>query len=397
MNFSNILDQLKQLNIGAKQDDGTTKEKKIEMNGFDILALMGATGAACDASPFRELNTPMHTTRTGFGLELVPAGVFSAEVFDAVPHYSSIMAFLEMSYHGDQMEKTQTVKIIGDTPMFKKQAEKTADTVFAQLAPTGALATGEVTINQEKLVCRIDVTFELSQFNMWGPEKFFNKLDEKIKEAAARTMESAIINGDTEAGATANINDIAGTPAGDEHWLIGNGLRKTAIATTTPNGDPSLTTLDITDFRTLEGILGKYFGTRKKKCMWLLEAKTELKAKGLQQFYDASVRGEKTTIAGNEITTFDGAPVFIPDDFQLANAAGKIDLDTPSNNSTGGIILAYGPAIQWGRKGGMFMKLYDYGSQGYQLEVWFEMGFTIVNQKVGVTDSVVAYGINVTV
>lgn len=401
MKFSfnqDVLQKLKSLNIGAKQDDKSGGgDSQLKLDPFDMLALMGATGDKCDNSPFLDLNTPMHTTRTGFGAEIVPANVFSDEVFETVVHMSPIFDLLQATYHGDDMAKSETVPILGDFGYFKREGEKTADTVFAQKAPTDALATGNVTINQEKLVFRIDVTFELSQFNKWGPEKFFNRIDSKIKGAARRTMESVVINGDTETGATANINDIAGTPAGDEHWLIANGLRKTAIGTTTPNGDPSLTSLDIGDFRTMEGILGKYFLSNVKKCAWLIEPKTYLKATGLQQFYDASVRGEKTTIAGNPVSTFDGAPVLIPDSFELANAAGKIDLDTPSNNSTGGLILTYMPAIQWGRKGGLFMKLYDYGSQGYQLEVWFEMGLTVINQKAGATDSTVACGINITV
>lgn len=393
-----VLSSLKKLNIGGKQDDATkAAAPALDLNAFDIMALMGVTGDKCDASPFMDLNTPMHTTRTGFGAEIVPANVFSSETFETIVHMSPLLDKLQATYHGDDMEQSQLVPIIGDTGYFKKEGEKTADTVFAQKAPTDALATGQVTITQNKLVYRIDVTFELSQFNKWGPDKFFSMLNKKVTGSMRRTMESVFINGDTATGATTNINDIGGTPDGDEHWLIANGLRKTAIGTTTPDGDPSLTTLDIADFRAMEKILGKYFLANKKDCIWLIEPQTYLKATGLQQFYDASVRGEKTTIAGQEITTFDGAPVLIPDSFVLANSAGKIDLDTPGNNTTGGIILSYMPAIQWGRKGGLFMKLYDYGSQGYQLEVWFEMGVTIINQKAGATDATTAYGINITV
>ena len=43
-------------------------------------------------------------------------------------------------------------------------------------------------------------------------------------------LEHVVIDGDTETGATTNINDIGGTPAGTEAFMLFNGFRKSGLS-----------------------------------------------------------------------------------------------------------------------------------------------------------------------
>lgn len=379
--------------LAAKKDD------KIEMPNVIIKDAKGeGAGLSYLADKFGiEANTPMHTTRTGYGKELVPVNVLSDEIMNIVPEYETFLSQLRgVGYHGDNMELTQKVRVKGMPGFFSLGAEKTADTVFAQLAPTTELPTDDVTITQKQLVSRIDITDFLRKFTKEGAQSFETDLKTRIAQEYARTREAAVINGDPETGSTGNINLVDSTPAASSYYLGFTGLRRTAINTTSPNADPALTTLDIGDFRDLENILGNYF-TNPEDCFWLMNRKTYNKAAGLQQFYDASVRGEPTTVAGRKIQQFDGAPLYVTRDMLLADSTGSVS-NTPGNNTKGSLLLGYAPAIQWGERGGLQFKLYDYGAQGVQLEAWGYFGFVIVNQKAGyTTDSTVALGINITV
>lgn len=344
-----------------------------------------------------ETNTPMHTTRTGYGAETLPAATLSDEVFEAVPQYETFLSQLRgVGYHGNDMELSQDVRIKGMPGFFELGSEKTADSVFAQIKGSHALPTDKVTITQKQLVARVDITDFLLRFNKDKAEGFQSDLVSRLARDYARTREAAIINGDTETGASGNVNLVDAAPAATSYYLGFTGLRRTAVNTTSPDATKVLSTLDIADFRDLENLLGNYYADP-EACFWLMNRPTYNKAAGLQQFYDASVRGEPTTVSGKKIQQFDGTPLYVTRDMSLADATGRVS-NAPGNNVKGSILLAYAPAIQWGEKGQLNFKLYDYGAQGVQIEVWGYFGFVIVNQKAGVTaDTTVALGIDITV
>ena len=221
-------------------------------------------------------------------------------------------------------------------------------------------------------------------------------LQRLVAQAYVLTVESAIINGDTVLTASTNINLIDGTPAGTEHYTICDGLRKTAIATTAPNGDPDLGTVDIADVFTLISILGNLFS--EDRCLFLTNTATSLKLAALDQFTNAATRGTVNTITGtSKIPALCGVDLIRHEYFPLTNANGKVSA-TASNNTKGGLLLFRKDAVQWGDSGQMSFKLYDFGAQGVQLEFWTYIAITIINQKAGETTfSNVAYGINATV
>lgn len=352
----------------------------------DVLQRLAALGIETNA------NEVMNTGATGYGAELVPSAEVTTEIMESFRTYSTFVNALP-GYHGTGLGKSVEVDIIGEVPLFQKGAEKTTG-AFALAQGTGQLGTGQVTLNQKKYELTVDISDELAQFNRLGAAEFERRVREKLGKAGARTIEHVIINGDTETGATGNVNSDDGAPASTQAYLHADGLRKTSIVTSSTTVNCG--TLDFADFLSVMGKVGD-FAADPADCLWLFNRATFNKALGLDQFQDESKNGKQSVIHTGALTNILGSDLFIARDLAKTEADGKIST-TAGNNTLGQFIYFWKPAVQFGFGGdGLKMKLFDMGKDGYQLQAWFYMGLAIVEKKAGQTDSSVGTGINVTV
>lgn len=358
----------------------------------DVLKALSAFGIETNVPTVGLEKNLMTSTGTGVGDEVTPGSTMNNALIDAIPTYGTFLPQLPGNQNtalGRMMMPIEEVPIVGDVGLFKLGSEKSSG-AFAMAAGNSDLATGSITITQKKLEMTVDVTEELKTFNILGAEEFERRLKEKVAKAAARTVEHVILNGDNDATNT-NINYEGGAaPAATEAYLgFNNGLRDIALSTAINIGSPSLTGL-----RSMENLLGDYFAAP-ENCLWLYNRSTYNSFTGLQQFYDAAQRGESSTVAGNAITSIDGADVFICRDLVKAQSTGKVS-SNPANNTLGQLLLVWKPAVQYGFGSEINMMIMNWGKDGYQLQCWFFFGFTIVSAKAGVTDASVAMGRNVT-
>lgn len=393
---TDTLNMLEQISVEGQRNNPDTKKpviKKNELSPMDALALIGVQGTN---SKFAiETNADIHyTTRTGYGAELVPTEVLTAQVYESIPKYDTFLSQIAATSHGNNMEKSQRVRIIGRPGLMQRQAEKTSSP-FAIKSPTHELQTGKVLIEQKQLVSRFDISDWLVQFNSLGADGFVNKIVELASQEVMRTEEAAILNGDTTTAATGNVNSDDAAPAGTEYYLDYTGVRKLALDTS--GASLNLGALDVSDFRDLEKILALGRMWIPSECFWAFNQQVEIELSDLTQFTQSDLRGSVGTPEGQMPTRFDGARIYRHQDMPLTEADGKVSSATPANNTLGTIALVYAPAIQWGRHGGIKMKMYDYGADGVQLEIWEYFGFTIVQQKAGQVGSSIAYGYNITV
>ena len=349
----------------------------------DILETLGALGIQTNA------NEVMNTAAGG-GENTVPT-VLAQEVFDAIPEYSTFLKDLP-GYHGANLDKTQEVPVIGDVGLMALGSEKTTGAhALAQGTVTAPL--GKVTISQKKMFMTIDVSDELSRFNVIGAEKFEELLKQKLAASAARTVEAYIINGDVETGATGNVNKDDGAPGGTEYYLGADGLRKEAIVTGT-GLTVNAGTFDFADFISVMNLVGDY-AADPASCMWLFNRSTHNKSLGITEFADASKNGKESTVGSGALTNVLGSDLYVARDLGKTEADGKISA-TGSNNTLGQFLYVWKPGIQYGYHGTVNIKLFDMGKDGYQLQCWFYVGFDLVQQKASVADSMVGAGINVT-
>jgi hypothetical protein len=172
-------------------------------------------------------------------------------------------------------------------------------------------------------------------------------------------MEAIFINGDTDASATTNINDIGGTPDANDWFLITNGFRKSPLITTTANSRAggSLTSADFLETVKLMGEGGRN-ALDTTKVGFIVDPATHYKA---LQLADVKTRDvfNGATIESGRLTGIYGYSVDVSAEMHkgatglLANTSGLVDLDTQGNNTTGSILAVRWDQWQWGHSGEM--------------------------------------------
>lgn len=187
---------------------------------------------------------------------------------------------------------------------------------------------------------------------------FVANLRRQLELGGAEQLEHAIIDGDTATGATTNINDIGGTPAGTEVFLLVNGFRKSPLVTTTANSR-SGGTLSVEDYIETAKMMGLAGRNAKKKSEveFITDLLTGWKSLELAEVKTKDVFSNPT-LENGELTGIWGYKVrqsafmhYANQDATYglkANTAGKTDLDTAANNTTGSILAVRYDQWQFG-------------------------------------------------
>ena len=211
--------------------------------------------------------------------------------------------------------------------------------------PASKMGTDKQTLSVGKMGARTIYTGELEEdsFIPWASE-----LRDALVQEGQETLEHIVIDGDTATGATTNINDIAGTPAGTEAFLLFNGFRKLPLVTATGNlrDGAGFTVEDYLETIKLMGLSGRN-ARDKSKVIFIQDMGVSWAALELSEVktHDVFVR---PTLENGELSAIWGYKVFTSGNMHRANqdatyglkanAAGKIDLDTASNNTRGALL-----------------------------------------------------------
>lgn len=229
---------------------------------------------------------------------------------------------------------------------------------------TSKLGTTNQTLTVSKLGAAAIYTGELEEDSLipWAAQ-----LRQQLTRAAAEVLEHIVIDGDTDTTGTTNINDIAGTPAGTEAFLLMNGFRKLALVTNTANSRDggALAVEDFLETVKLMGIGGQN-GYDRRAVSMIVDMHTYWKALQLTEMKSLDYVPQ-STVAGQTMLTPWGYEVIGSPNMHKAsndatyglkaNANGKIDLDTASNNTKGAIV-----AVRW-----------DQWRFGYKRQMSFEI------------------------
>jgi hypothetical protein len=328
-------------------------------------------------------NELVHTGNTGFGAELIPGAVLTTDFLDLAPVINPTLAMFK-GFHGRNMDKVMDVPVIGEVGLHTIEAESISDTLTNVNASSGKLATAKVTITQKKLVFRATVSDEEVRFS--SVVDILSTLQKKLADSWARTVVSALINGDTVLTANTNINLIDGTPGGTEHYVACDGLRKSAFTNSTAVDGG---TLEFADFLTLQGLLGESVSG---DLMWLFGKYSHNVALGVADFKQQYVNGSFSTVTSGFIPKFLGHDVAVDRYLGKANTVGKVSA-TPGNNTKGSVILADKYAMQWGYNGDYSIELVRIPAKGWQLVGYGYFGAGDASTKAG-TDARVAMAYN---
>ncbi len=271
------------------------------------------------------------------------------------------------------------IPLQGTSPTFYKMAQA-ADLAANPGRPTatitaGQLGTAKQTLTVSKLGAAVNYSGEMEEDSLipWVSE-----LRNDLTNEAAEILEHLAIDGDTDLTATTNINNIGGTPAATAVYTVMNGFRKLALITNTANARSAGGAFAITDFLNtvkLMGLAGKNAADKAAvgfiTDMWthwaalnLTEVKTRdvFVAPTVENGMLTNVYGYNVTPSANMHRANQDATYGLK-----ANVAGKVDLNTAANNTTGSIL-----AVRW-----------DQWRFGYKRKMQFEI------QRDAISDSTV--------
>ena len=321
-----------------------------------------------DAAKANELN---YATQTGYGDEWVPT-VWSPSLWQTVRALTFV--FDKIPQKGfDGPGDTFTYPLEGADPTWYMIGEAT-DLNATTGRPDATIGDSKVatsSVNQtfKKIGARIAFSGEFNEDSLvpWAAQ-----LRAQVERSFAEQTEHLVIDGDTETGATTNINHIGGTPTSTgtkrDLFLALNGFRKSCLVTTTANSRSGAGTIVDTDFLETVKLMGAagLIGSDPTKVDFIVDPNTSWKVAQL-----ASVKTRdvflQATIENGLLKSIWSYKVFTSwfmhwrstTNPRKANTAGKVDLTTQANNTTGSIL-----AVRWdqwflGYKRRMVMKLQD--------------------------------------
>jgi hypothetical protein len=340
-------------------------EDKSEMGEAARSDLKAAGLDPADVTNSVKANELDYSTQSGFGDEWV--GVeYSRRLWEAI-RSGTFVADRIPSIEVPQGAESIIIPLEAADQTWYKVAQTTATNATTlrpdATVPTSKLATANKTLTVGKMGARTIWANELEEDSLipWVAQ-----LRSQMEKSGAENLEATIIDGDTAAGATTNINDIGGTPAATDLFLLFDGLRKSPLVTTTANSRSAGGSLVDTDFIETVKLMGVggLNGTDVTKTSFIVDINTNWKIFSL-----ASVKTKDVftgaTLENGMLKGIWGYKVDVSyfmhfqSAARKANTAGKVDRTTPSNNTTGSIL-----AVRWdqwllGYKRRMTIKLQD--------------------------------------
>lgn len=384
--MSGVLNSAKGMRIDGRESPGTTEGLRralairlldsSEGKGDEYRSAKSAMPEAVKGMKANELN---YSTLSSYGDEWIGV-TYSTQLWDKIRLQTQIVSRIP-TVVVPQGSESIVIPVNTTSPTFYKVAQATAqDSNPGRVTPTvttSRMGTTNKTLTVSKLGAAVNYTGELEEDSLipWVAE-----LRRDLINEGAEVLEHVVVDGDTATGATTNINDIGGTPAGTEAFLLFDGFRKLALVTNTANSR-SAGTLTIEDY--LETIklmgLGGKNAVEKSRVSYIIDMFTHWKSLELAELKTQDVysmptieEGVLRRVYGYDVLTTNNMHRANQDaTYGLkANTAGKIDLDTASNNTTGSIL-----AVRW-----------DQWRLGYKRNWTFEV------QRDAISDSTVIVG-----
>lgn len=303
--------------------------------GLDPQKLLAGTQKA------NELN---HSTQANYGDEWV--GVeYSNRLWEAI-RYGTFVLDKMPSVEVPQGAESIVVPLEYTDPTWYKVAQTTAED-STNLRPVASVASSKMgtankTLTVAKMGTRVQYSGELAEDSLipWAAQ-----LRRQIEVSGAEALEGVIIDGDTDATGSTNINAIDTTPAASTLFLLMNGFRKSPLITTTANSRSAAGTLLDTDFLETLKLMGAAGLNAADRNMteFIVDANTYWKALQLASLKTRDVF-TNATLENGELTGIWGYNVrrsyrmHYTSAKRMTNNAGKIDADTDSNNLYGAIL-----------------------------------------------------------
>ncbi len=201
------------------------------------------------------------------------------------------------------------------------------------------IGSSKIQLSSKKLALRVSWSSELNEDSLIP-------IIANYRRQSLRAMQNAIdnllVNGDTAAGASANVNLIDGTPTAGSKYLAFDGLRKYALVTNTAQGKDGAGAVTLPLLRQTRWLLSGAYAIQPRQCAWIVDDSAYPTLLNMPEFITMDKAGQAATNLTGQIGVMDGVPVFATAELGLAQATGKISA-TPANNTKGQAIIVFRP------------------------------------------------------
>jgi HK97 family phage major capsid protein len=203
---------------------------------------------------------------------------------------------------------------------------------------------------------------------MWSGEMeedsiipFIPFLRAQLSKSLAHYSDSLVINGDTTATATGNINSDDATPTAGKHYLALDGIRHAALVDATSNSTNALigASLAMEDLLAAKGRLVDYtylhdwgHPTSADDLVFVADPATADKIAALDAVKQARLYNGGRDLLSGQVSDILGHPVISSIAIPKTEADGKVSAATPANNVKGTILYfnRRGLTVGWRRR-----------------------------------------------
>ncbi|HEX2906031.1 MAG TPA: phage major capsid protein [Phototrophicaceae bacterium] len=282
-------------------------------------------------------NELSHSTLTGYGDEWVP-DLWSTQIWQKARLENVILPlFKSVEMPSNPFE----LPIEGADPTVYYVPETTDENQLTlgsgNTIPDSKIGSGKVQLAAKKLALRVGFSAELVEDAIMP---VLNIYREQAMRAITDSIDYVLLNGDTETGATGNINSDAGAPAANARYLAFDGLRKVALGNAANKSDAGNAAPDLTKLRTARFKMPARYSARPGDLAWIVDGGTYAKFLAMEQFLTMDKAGSLATAQTGQIGFVDGAPALVSAELSLTEADGKVGSGT---NDRGTALCVYRP------------------------------------------------------
>lgn len=334
---------------GKKNSDGRRVEEASE-NMYKALALRLADSK--DQKAFKMLERKvgkalksdeiMYSTLSSYGDDWV--GVeYSRQLWENIRVATPILGKIPQMEIPQGYESATIPLESTDMTWYKvAQAEDHSSSRPSVTVTASQVGTSNKNIPVAKLGARVDWTGELSEDSLI---LIMPEIRRKMIVSGAEQLENAIINGDDATATVTNINDIAGTPAGTEVFMVWDGFRRTGLNSNYRDAgshdvDDYIDTLKLMGSAGINALdINKTAFVIGPQEYWSLMKEEDVKTQDV--FSKATLeKGNIVALWGRELVV--SGQMCAASSDRLSNTSGLIDVDTTTNNTKGTIL-----AVRW--------------------------------------------------
>lgn len=277
----------------------------------------------------------MDTAESGFGLQLIGAQ-YVGDLWEASRPESRIDALI------NTFEMTAPVAYLPvevDIPKMRLMAEATTSTPTALTSTkTGS---NRVQVNAVKFGLRQLWSGELEEDAIIPFVPFLRR---QAALGLAHYSDSLVLNGDTTATGTGNINQDDEAPAADDFFLAFDGIRHAALVDNTANAKDVAGVVSVNLFRDLRGLMMDATNIHdwghpinRDDLVFICDPETADRVELLDEVMEFKKMNNIAPILGGEAGRVLGHPVIGSMAMSKTEADGKVSFDTPANNVFGQI------------------------------------------------------------